>query len=102
MPGKSKVLNLEEAVRRFVADGCSIAYGAVAGREPMAVSYEIVRQRKRVMDLQDKSRWDIRLNRHKLFALHESQVQDPRFKFDKNISLPLQRCPVPLLVMLRK
>jgi len=43
----SKVMTLEEAVSRFVTDGCSVAYGAVAGREPMAVSYEIVRQRKK-------------------------------------------------------
>jgi glutaconate CoA-transferase subunit A len=43
----SKVMTLAEAVSRFVTDGCSVAYGAVAGREPMAVSYEIVRQRKR-------------------------------------------------------
>jgi len=43
----SKVMTLEEAVSRFVVDGCSVAYGGIAGREPMAVSYEIVRQRKK-------------------------------------------------------
>ena len=48
MKGKSdKVMSLEEAVSRYVTDGCSVAYGAIAGREPMAVSYEIVRQKKR-------------------------------------------------------
>ena len=48
MKGKSdKVMSLEEAVSRYVTDGCSVAYGAIAGREPMAVSYEIVRQKKK-------------------------------------------------------
>jgi glutaconate CoA-transferase, subunit A len=42
-----KRMTLEEAVCRFVHDGCSVAYGGIAGREPMAVSYEIIRQRKR-------------------------------------------------------
>jgi glutaconate CoA-transferase subunit A len=45
--GGSKVMTLEEAVARFVVDGCSVAYGGIAGREPMAVSYEIVRQRRK-------------------------------------------------------
>lgn len=44
---EDKCMNLEEAVSRFVCNGCSVAYGGIAGREPMAVSYEIVRQRKR-------------------------------------------------------
>jgi len=47
VPERSKVITLEEAVGRFVPDGSSVAYGAIAGREPMAVSYEIVRQRKK-------------------------------------------------------
>jgi len=44
---EDKRMTIEDAVRRFVQDGCSIAYGGIAGREPMAVSYEIVRQRKK-------------------------------------------------------
>ena len=44
---KDKRMTLEDAVSEFVTDGCSVAYGAIAGREPMAVSYEIVRQKKR-------------------------------------------------------
>jgi glutaconate CoA-transferase subunit A len=44
---EGKLMTLEEAVSRFVSDGCSVAFGGIAGREPMAVSYEIVRQRKR-------------------------------------------------------
>lgn len=44
---EDKLMTLEEVVRRFVNDGCSVAYGGIAGREPMAVSYEIIRQRKR-------------------------------------------------------
>lgn len=48
---EDKRTTLEEAVSRFVTDGCSVAYGGIAGREPMAVSYEIVRQRKRNLAL---------------------------------------------------
>lgn len=44
---KDKMMTLEEAVGLFVKDGSSIGYGGLAGREPMAVSYEIVRQQKR-------------------------------------------------------
>ncbi|HAX98159.1 MAG TPA: CoA transferase subunit A [Candidatus Atribacteria bacterium] len=45
-----KRMTLEDAVNEYVKDGCSIAYGAIAGREPMAVSYEIVRQRKKNLE----------------------------------------------------
>jgi len=44
---KDKRMSLSEAVAEFVQDGCSFAFGAIAGREPMAVSYEIVRQKKK-------------------------------------------------------
>ncbi len=44
---ESKVLTLEEAVCRYVYDGCSIALGAIVSREPMAVASEIVRQKKK-------------------------------------------------------
>ena len=44
---EDKLMTLEEVVHRLVNDGCSVAYGGIAGREPMAVSYEIIRQRKR-------------------------------------------------------
>ena len=44
---KDKRMSLEDAIHEYVHDGCSVAYGAIAGREPMAVSYEIVRQKKR-------------------------------------------------------
>lgn len=44
---QDKVITLEEAVSRFVKDGSSVALGGIAGREPMAVSYEIIRQKKR-------------------------------------------------------
>lgn len=44
---KDKRMKLEDAVGEFVKDGCSVAFGAMVGREPMAVSYEIVRQRKK-------------------------------------------------------
>lgn len=45
-----KRMTLEEAVHTYVNEGCSVAYGAMAGREPMAVSYEIVRQGKKNLD----------------------------------------------------
>jgi len=48
MPGADeKCMTMEQAVDHFVRDGYSVAYGGIAGREPMAVSYEIARQRKR-------------------------------------------------------
>jgi len=42
-----KRMSLEEAVDTFVRDGCSITFGALAAREPMAAAYEIVRQKKK-------------------------------------------------------
>ena len=48
---KNKVMTLEEAVKHFVADGCSIALGAMVAREPMAVCHEIIRQRKKDLTL---------------------------------------------------
>ncbi|MDI6616766.1 MAG: CoA-transferase [Syntrophaceae bacterium] len=44
---EDKVITLEEAVCRYVCDGCSIALGAIVSREPMAVASEIVRQKKK-------------------------------------------------------
>lgn len=44
---ESKVITLEEAVSRYVSDGCSLSFGGIIAREPMAVAYEIVRQRKK-------------------------------------------------------
>ena len=44
---KDKRMSLEDAVHEYVQDGSSVAYGAMAGREPMAVSYELVRQKKK-------------------------------------------------------
>lgn len=44
---ESKVITLEEAVSRYVSDGCSLSFGGIIAREPMAVAYEIVRQKKK-------------------------------------------------------
>ncbi len=44
---ENKAITLEEAVGRYVADGCSLSFGGIIAREPMAVAYEIVRQRKK-------------------------------------------------------
>jgi glutaconate CoA-transferase subunit A len=38
-------LNLADAVRKFVRDGCHISFGGfTVNRQPMAVVYEIIRQ----------------------------------------------------------
>jgi glutaconate CoA-transferase subunit A len=41
-----RLMGLDEAVSRFVKDGCQLAIGGFTiTRNPMAVAYEIVRQR---------------------------------------------------------
>lgn len=40
-------MDLKEAVREYVQDGCSISLGGIAAREPMAVTHEIIRQEKK-------------------------------------------------------
>ena len=43
-----KVMNLDEAIRRYVADGSHISIGGFTlNRNPMAAVYEIIRQRKK-------------------------------------------------------
>lgn len=45
---QEKVLPLEDAVARFVTDGCHISIGGFTiNRNPMAAVYEIIRQKKR-------------------------------------------------------
>lgn len=44
---QDKRMSLQEAVNRFVKDGCSITLGSVAAREPLGVAYEVVRQKKK-------------------------------------------------------
>lgn len=39
-----KLMPLAEAVRTYVKDGCSLSFGGLAAREPMAVTHEIIRQ----------------------------------------------------------
>ncbi|MEJ2659841.1 MAG: CoA-transferase, partial [Desulfobacteraceae bacterium] len=47
-----KVMPLEAAVRRFVADGCHLSIGGFTiNRNPMAAVHEIIRQRKRGLHL---------------------------------------------------
>jgi glutaconate CoA-transferase, subunit A len=47
-----KVMPLETAVRRFVADGCHLSIGGFTiNRNPMAAVYEIIRRRKRGLHL---------------------------------------------------
>lgn len=43
----NKVTTMEEAVSRYVTDGCSLAFGAIVAREPMAAAFEIIRQQKK-------------------------------------------------------
>jgi glutaconate CoA-transferase, subunit A len=47
-----KLMTIEEAVRRFVKNGCQLAIGGfTVTRNPMAAAYEIVRQRVRDLHL---------------------------------------------------
>ena len=47
-----KVMSLETAVRRFVADGCHLSVGGFTiNRNPMAAVYEIIRRKKRGLHL---------------------------------------------------
>ena len=43
----NKVMTMEEAVSRYVTDGCSLAIGAIVAREPIAAAFEIIRQKKK-------------------------------------------------------
>ncbi len=42
-----KLLTVEEAVRKFVPDGCRLRGSGIGMRKPMALLYEVMRQRKR-------------------------------------------------------
>jgi glutaconate CoA-transferase subunit A len=42
-----KLMPLDEAVRKFIPDGCRLRSAGIGLRKPMAVTYEIIRQRKR-------------------------------------------------------
>ncbi len=42
-----KLVPLAEAVKKFIPDGCRLRSGGIALRKPMAVIYEVMRQRKR-------------------------------------------------------
>lgn len=45
MKKSDKVITLEEAVKRFIHDGCHISFGGfTVSRQPMACAYEIIRQ----------------------------------------------------------
>lgn len=48
---QDKRMTLKESVSAFVTDGCSFALGGLSAREPMAICYEIIRQRKRNLTL---------------------------------------------------
>jgi len=53
-----KVMALEQAIDKFVYDGCSITFGGFCGRNPEAAAYEIVRQKKRCLTVIDDSPTD--------------------------------------------
>ncbi|MHB1651260.1 MAG: CoA transferase subunit A [Desulfitobacteriaceae bacterium] len=40
----SKLMHLDKAVGTYLKDGCSVSFGGLAAREPMAVTHEIIRQ----------------------------------------------------------
>lgn len=43
----NKIVSLEEAVRTYCVDGCSFSFGGLGARDPFAVAFEIIRQKKR-------------------------------------------------------
>lgn len=47
MPARHKIMSLKEAVSRFVQDGDSLYYGGFQIMVPMALTHELIRQRKR-------------------------------------------------------
>lgn len=51
----SKLITLQEAVGRYVKDGCSISLGGNNGKNPMGVAYEIVRQGKKDLTIIDEN-----------------------------------------------
>ena len=46
-----KLLPLPEAVRKFVPDGCGLRTCGIGMRKPMAFTYEVIRQRKKDLNL---------------------------------------------------
>jgi glutaconate CoA-transferase subunit A len=51
----SKIMTLEEAVNKFVFDGCSVSLGGNNGKNPMGVAYEIIRQGKKDLVIVDEN-----------------------------------------------
>ena len=47
MPANDKLMNLREAVSRFIRDGDTLYYGGFQIHVPMAFTHEIIRQRKK-------------------------------------------------------
>ena len=43
----SKLMSIEDAVRKYCPDGASFCFGGVGARDPFAVVFEMVRQKKR-------------------------------------------------------
>jgi len=55
---EDKVMTLEEAIRKFICDGCSLTFGGFCGRNSQAAAYEIVRQKKKDLTFIDDSPTD--------------------------------------------
>lgn len=54
MKGKGnhdKTMLLKDAVAKYLPDGASFSFGGIGAREPAAVAYEIIRQKKRELTL---------------------------------------------------
>ena len=45
----NKVMTMADAVSRYVTDGCSVCFGAIVSREPVAAAFEIIRQKKKAL-----------------------------------------------------
>lgn len=48
---RNKQMTLKEAVEKYLPDGASFTFGGIGAREPAAVAYEIIRQKKRDLTL---------------------------------------------------
>ena len=55
---KDKRMLLKDAVSKYLSDGASLTIGGIGCREPTAVTYEIIRQKKRELTLITDSKMD--------------------------------------------
>ena len=54
-----KRMTLKEAISKFVFEGCSVAFGGMAGAQSIAPTYEIIRQGQKNLTLIGDSPADV-------------------------------------------